>query len=230
MSENKRKNLSLSEKLKLIKEFENGKTRNAISAEYFVPLSTLCRILKESDKIKQECSEGHGKIKRNRNSEYPNLEQCLVEWLKQCQSKNVPVNGPILKEKAEEFARKLTIGGFCASNGWLDGFKKRNDLIFKKISGESGAVDINACSQWINDLPALLGDYSPNDIFNADETGLFFKCLPDKTFTFKGISCHGGKYSKERVTILLCANMTGTEKLPVFLIGKSRKPRCFAGE
>lgn len=38
----------------------------------------------------------------------------------------------------------------------------------------------------------------------ADETGLFFKCLPDKTLTFKNEKCHGGKHSKERLTILLC--------------------------
>lgn len=78
-------------------------------------------------------------------------------------------------------------------------------------------------------MPALLAPYEEKDIFNADETGLFFKCLPDKTLTFKNEACHGGKLSKERVTCLLATNMTGTEKLKVLLIGKSAKPRCFRG-
>ena len=56
-------------------------------------------------------------------------------------------------------------------------------------------------------------DYDPRDIFNADETGLFFKCMPDKTITFREDKCFGGKRITERVTVLLCANMTGTEKL-----------------
>ena len=39
----------------------------------------------------------------------------------------------------------------------------------------------------------ILKDYSPDQIYNADETGLFFRLLPDKTFEFKDVKCHGGK-------------------------------------
>nr|XP_042909311.1 tigger transposable element-derived protein 6-like [Parasteatoda tepidariorum] len=60
-----------------------------------------------------------------------------------------------------------------------------------------------------------------------DECGLFFNLLPDKTFAFKGEPCHGGKNSKERLTILVGASMNGIEKLPILVIGKSKKPRCF---
>ena len=35
--------------------------------------------------------------------------------------------------------------------------------------------------------------------------------------------------SKERVTVLVCANMDGTEKYPLLTIGKFLKPRCFRG-
>lgn len=65
------------------------------------------------------------------------------------------------------------------------------------------------------------------DIFNVDETGLFFKCTPDKTFAFKGEKCSAGKHSKERITVLVGANMDGSEKLPLLVIGKSANPRCF---
>ena len=43
----------------------------------------------------------------------------------------------------------------------------------------------------------------------------------------KGDPCIGGKRSKERVTVLLAANVTGTERLPLLVIGKAQKPRCF---
>lgn len=59
--------------------------------------------------------------------------------------------------------------------------------------------------------------------------GLFYKCLPNNTLAFKNESCHGGKNSKERITVLLAANATGTEKLKPLVIGKSQKPRCFKG-
>lgn len=44
---------------------------------------------------------------------------------------------------------------------------------------------------------------------------------------FKGESCSGGKFSKERITVLLCTNMDGSEKKKIDIIGKSAKPRCF---
>ena len=37
------------------------------------------------------------------------------------------------------------------------------------------------------------------------------------------------KKSKERVTLLVCANMSGTEKCPLLVIGKFQRPRCFSG-
>ena len=70
-------------------------------------------------------------------------------------------------------------------------------------------------------MPTLLHDSQPVDVFNADETGLFWKSLPDKTLHMKGEQCSGGKKSKERITVLVCANMTGIEKLPLIVICKT---------
>ncbi|GFV58354.1 tigger transposable element-derived protein 6 [Trichonephila clavipes] len=82
---------------------------------------------------------------------------------------------------------------------------------------------------WQNSLLDLTKEYEPRNIFNTDETGLFFKCLPEKTFIIKKEKCHGGKHSKVRLTILLTANMDGSEKITPLVIGKSAKPRCFKG-
>ncbi len=66
------------------------------------------------------------------------------------------------------------------------------------VSGEANSVPKNIVDDFLhNKLPKLLEEYEPKDIFNADETGLFFKLLPDRTYTFKGDTCHGGKKSKE---------------------------------
>jgi Tc5 transposase DNA-binding domain len=76
----------------------------------------------------------------------------------------VPLSGPIIQQKAKLFAAKLGIEQFEASNGWLTN------------------VDTAVAEDWIeNVLPGLIEGYElyePRDIFNTDETGLFFKCLP----------------------------------------------------
>ncbi|XP_053406792.1 tigger transposable element-derived protein 6-like [Mercenaria mercenaria] len=82
-------------------------------------------------------------------------------------------------------------------------------------------------TDWNSRLSTILKDYNPKDIFNADETGMFYRLQPDKILEFKSKDCHGGKQSEERLTAMVCADMSGTEKLPMFVIGKSAQPRCF---
>ncbi len=44
---------------------------------------------------------------------------------------------------------------------------------------------------------------------------------------FKGETCSGGKMSKERIAVLLCCNVDGSEKNKIDVIGKSVKPRSY---
>jgi len=206
---------------------KKAKKKQDIAKDFGIPASTLSTIIKNKDVILKNINENSATRKKMKLGEYSDIESCLLKWFQQCLDRKIPINGPILREKAEEFGHKLGHEHFKASSGWLTNWKNRNSVVFKQVCGESGAVDVQKCSVWINNLPKLIENYSPDDIFNVDETRLFFKCLPDKTFIFKGQSCSGGKHSKERVTLLLGANMSGTEKLRPLLIGKSKKPRCF---
>ena len=73
------------------------------------------------------------------------------------------------------------------STGWLDRFKKRHKIVFKNVCGENAAVKDTETEQWKTEvLPKLLEGYSARDVFNADETGMFWRLLPDKTKAFKG--------------------------------------------
>ena len=99
-------------------------------------------------------------------------------------------------------------------------------MVFKKAQGEKRDADTPTSETWLKEtLPNILSRYSESDIFNADETGLYYRLLPDRSHVLKGENLAGGKKSKGRVTILVCANMNGTEKLPLLMIGKSKKPR-----
>ena len=81
-------------------------------------------------------------------------------------------------------------------------------------------------SNWLKDvLPKLVEGYQPMDIYNADETDLFYQLMPNKTLARKD-DCAGMKKSKQRVTLLLGANMDGSDWLHPLLIGKFANPRC----
>lgn len=224
----KRCSLSVAEKRNIINYVDqNPMTKKLdIANKFGIPASTLATILKFKDKFSEE-SGLNVNSKRLKSCEFKDVEECVLKWLKQCRDKKIPIGGPILQEKAQRFAVELGHEGFRASNGWLQNFKKRNEVVFRKICGESGSVNEQVCDDWKDKLVELTTGYDPEDIFNADETGLFYKCLPDKTLSFKSDKCNGGKNSKLRLTVLLGTNCTGTYKLKPLIIGKYQKPRCF---
>ena len=51
--------------------------------------------------------------------------------------------------------------------------------------------------------------------------------LPEYTLTSVYNRPDGTKKAIDRVTINVCANASGTIKLPLLLIGKDKNPRCF---
>ena len=69
-----------------------------------------------------------------------------------------------------------------------------------------------------------------NQVYNCDETVLFWKALPNKILaSAKEARAPGFKVRKERVTILACCNAKGDHKLRLAMIGKANKPRAFKG-
>ena len=86
--------------------------------------------------------------------------------------------------------------------------------MWSSIAGESNSVDEDIVIDWKAKLAELVKDYAPKDVFNGDETGLFYRMLPTKTFAVKGEACKGGKMSKERLTVFVCAHMTGHLETP----------------
>lgn len=229
---NKRKlnTFSIEVKKQIIDEVEkSSKKKKDIAKMFGIPSSTLSTILKNKATILEKFEEGLGKRKKLKTSEFPDMEKCLMMWITQCRTQNIPLDGLVIKEKAESFAKELGHLNFKGSNGWFENFKKRNNIAFFKMCGESACVDEEVCEEFRKKISLILKDYDEKDVFNADETGLFFKCTPDKTMHVKGEACHGGKRSKERITLLFCANMNGTEKLKPLMIGKSKSPRCFSG-
>ena len=75
-------------------------------------------------------------------------------------------------------------------------------------------------------LVPTLSRYSPNDIYNGDETALFYKSLPHRTYCFDGDKPAGSAKRKDRLTLLIITNMDGSDHRKLSVIGKSKTPRC----
>lgn len=104
----------------------------------------------------------------------------MDKWFAAVTARGVRVSGPILQKKAEEIAQKLGHETFRATTGWFARWKARQGIKFKKAHGEKQDADFNGAEIWkTNELPDLLKEFDPEDIHNADETGLCFRATPN---------------------------------------------------
>jgi hypothetical protein len=94
------------------------------------------------------------------------------------------------------------------------------------MHGEAGSVDMVSVTTQLEILYEKLRPYASKDIFNGDESALFWKAIPDKALATTQMA--GGKAVKARITAHFCCNATGTDKLPIWFIGMAAKPRCLA--
>ena len=96
----------------------------------------------------------------------------------------MPVNGPMLQEEAMEISKRLDSANFeqfKASNGWLEQWKATYDIVNRLVEGESGEVLEQMIESWMGRLREIYIGYRLQDIGNINETGCFFRALPDKT-------------------------------------------------
>ena len=88
------------------------------------------------------------------------------------------------------------------------------------------SADFGGAEVWKSiKIPELLRQYNPYDIYNADETGLYYRATPDNSLCYTYEQLSGSKKAMEGVTVLLCVNMSGSDK-KLLIIGKSKRPRC----
>lgn len=230
MASGSRKQISLHQKLAVIKEIDAGVKQTVVAKKFGFSQSTVATFLKKRKEIeetlKSKCVDPNRK--RMKTATYSDVDAATLKWFHEKRALNIPINGPLLCAQARKFATLLGVDDFKASNGWLVRFRDRHGITFKLIQGEEKSAPVNDANLWrANEMEKITEKYAPEDIYNADETGMFYQLLPEKTLSFKGEKCSGGKKSKQRVTALLCVNLPGTHKLRPLVIGKSLKPRCF---
>lgn len=226
--------LTISQKCEILDQLKEGISFSFLAQKYNVGKSTIFDIKKKEEQIRSyvvKTEKGPGARKTLKTPENPQLEDALFTWFIEQRRKNVPLSGDILMEKAKYFHGRLGRGEFSASKGWLEKFKKRHGIRQLKMTGEKISNNEDAVKPFQVKFMDIIKekDLCADQIYNADESGLYWKTIPDKTLASElERTAPGSKISKERITFMPCANASGTHKLPLLVIGKAQKPRAFA--
>nr|GEV69299.1 hypothetical protein [Tanacetum cinerariifolium] len=168
-----------------------------------------------------------GDVKRHKPAKFPDLEKSLYEWILQYQE-HVNMTGELIIEKAKKFMKDMypvDTPDFTFSIGWLGKFKARYGIKNFLRFEESGSVEMEGMEDKLKFIRDKVDQFEMKDIFNMDETGLFFRLQPDHSLAT--MQLEGKKQDKERLTVAICCNEDGSEKLPLWIIRKYAKPRCF---
>ena len=223
----KRKNYTVQMKNEAIQLVNKGTKRAAVQAQYGISSSTLTDWIKAKVTIAAKLSSGKGKVKRLTPCHYPKTEEAVRRWFTENRNNDVAIDGATFRVKAIEFSQKLGEPGFNGSAGWLTRVKQRNDIVHRTISGEANSVDPAVVDEFRSTvLVELLNKYAPKDIYNGDEAALQYHQTSKKTLAFKKTRVHGRKQLKQRVTLLFCANMDGSDKKKMLVIGHFNNPHC----
>ncbi|CAM4589356.1 unnamed protein product [Lepidochelys kempii] len=136
--------------------------------------------------------------------------------------KCVPIDGNTLREKALSLYtlfKPPTKEGqpsdekeFKASQGWLNSFRNCFNLRNLQTTGEAASANEEAAKAYPKQLKKIIEvkGYLPEQVFNADETGLFWKRMRNRTYISKSErQVPGFKAAKDHVTLLFCGNAAG---------------------
>lgn len=79
----------------------------------------------------------------------------------------------------------------------------------------------------MNAIRELCGQYARDEIYNMSETGLFWRRGPSTGLLAE--SGPGVKTDLSHITVVACTNCTGSDRLPVWIIGKTKQPTSLRG-
>ena len=118
-----RNELPLEKRFQIVEEYENSKGLTGVRklAEKFSCGKTqVSNILKQKTLVREEYERGFSSTKkRNRTSQYSDVNDAVWEWFKKKTEQRTPVDGPIIQEFAMKAAGKLGYPEFKASSGWF---------------------------------------------------------------------------------------------------------------
>ncbi|XP_057569614.1 tigger transposable element-derived protein 1-like [Hippopotamus amphibius kiboko] len=235
-----RKAITLDVKLEVLRRFEVGEKLSQIAKALGLAVSTVATIRDNKEKITASSQIATplraSRLTRHRSAVMETMERLLRVWLEDQSQRNVPLSVTIIQEKAKslfddlqrERGESSQTEKFSASKGWFVRFKERHCLPhFKMNSTAPGKEDV-----YPEILKSIIqeGEYTPQQVFNVDETGLYWKRMPERTFISVEEKAEPGfKSSEDRLMLLLGGNAAGDFKLKPLLVYHSENPKALKG-
>ncbi|XP_076047952.1 uncharacterized protein LOC143029228 isoform X2 [Oratosquilla oratoria] len=131
----KKKVLTLSQKLQIIKKLDEGASLKELASEYNVGVLTICKIYKKKDTInpvisKWGADDATTQIKTDKSSKFSDLDKVMLQWLQEVREVKKPLKYSHVLARAKHLYKATTgsMEGFTSSKGWWRLFRRQNGL------------------------------------------------------------------------------------------------------
>nr|XP_033817470.1 tigger transposable element-derived protein 1-like [Geotrypetes seraphini] len=190
---------TLQEKVELLDMLQRVKSSSAVARHYGINESTV-RYIKKNEKAIREAvaaatPAGAKTLHVVRDVNLSRMEAATFLWVQDCYKKRIPVDSVMIRGKAKSLYDNLKSreGGvsqsidFLASKGWFDKFCHRYGLRNVRVAGEAASANQEEAREFPATFKEIIEEkgYEPEQAFNADETDLFWKKMPQRTFISK---------------------------------------------
>lgn len=228
----------------MIKKIYDGASFAGVGREFGVNESTIRSIYKARGDIMNAFTDAAPRsvnriVRVHKDAFIQPMEKAVYLWMQDCYSKRLPVSTKRIQDRAKQIYKSLVELSdvvdkekytFQGSRGWVQKFIKRYNLANKLVSGEATSDDTETTQRYLEEFYKIMngGGYLPCQVFNAVETALYWKKMPEKSYVAKEEARSTGfKETKDRVSLLFCGNGSGDFKAKPLLIHHSAQPRPF---
>lgn len=192
--------------------------------------STISEILSPKYSYLDDGSVRLGDIKKIRAPKFPLLDNAVYEWLQQREVEGLPISGDMIKQAATRFWSKIPAYASLPlpdfSNGWLDKFRRRHYIQQSVVNQALESIKFEVFREYPVHIQEFIRPYAQKDIFCVGGTSLFWKLTPNKqNLDYQEIQ--GMKRGKAKVSLIMCCNADGSERLPLWIVGYAQNPRSF---
>ena len=183
----------------MIKKLEKGASVASVCEQYGVKKQTVSDIRKSNDKLMNygallcvdASSSKSGKV-RNRKHIKTGKDQVsdatVMKWYIKERSSEVNLHGVDLLTAATKFDAHLRYTNFKGSERLFRQFRNRHGLFNEVLHGEAGGADTASVASFRKKSARLMSDegLTVSQIYNADETGMFWRSIPKNTQIRRG--------------------------------------------
>uniref|UniRef100_A0A8C0IRW6 HTH CENPB-type domain-containing protein n=1 Tax=Chelonoidis abingdonii TaxID=106734 RepID=A0A8C0IRW6_CHEAB len=138
------------------------------------------------------------------------LDSALINWFKLHRNKDVRISGEMVTAQANIFHKERNLRHECdCLQRWLQKFQNKHSISLDCMCSEKRSSDTEAAAKYVDKFSQLVANekLSPEQVYNTDETALYWCCMPTKMLAKIVLWYNDEEYVTAKISIDKCIQL-----------------------